>query len=94
MGPWRYGLTLLPGASNPDDERDEGKVDDAAIGPRLALKDLTAARTAGDAFGSPMPVARTLIDLYQQLIAAGQSELGCQAIYPLLGPKAGRTTER
>jgi 3-hydroxyisobutyrate dehydrogenase len=66
----------------------------AAIGPRLALKDLTAARTAGDAFGSPMPVARTLIDLYQQLIAAGQSELGCQAIYPLLGPKAGRTTER
>jgi hypothetical protein len=25
---WRYGLTLLPGASRPDDERDEGKVDE------------------------------------------------------------------
>ncbi len=25
---WRYGLTLLPGASGPDDERDEAKVDE------------------------------------------------------------------
>ncbi len=25
MGPWRYGVTLLPGASRPDDE---GKVDE------------------------------------------------------------------
>jgi hypothetical protein len=28
VGPWRYGVTLLPGASRPDDERDEGKVDE------------------------------------------------------------------
>jgi len=26
VGSWRYGLTLLPGASRSDDERDEGKV--------------------------------------------------------------------
>jgi len=28
VGPWRYGVTLLPGASRPDEERDEDKVDE------------------------------------------------------------------
>ena len=27
VGSWRYGVTLLPGALKPDDERDEDKVD-------------------------------------------------------------------
>ena len=28
VGSWRYGVTLLPGASRPEHERDETKVDE------------------------------------------------------------------
>jgi hypothetical protein len=60
VGPWRYGLTLLPGASRPDDERDEGKVDEVLRARSESGWELVNAVTERD--GSDVLVFRRLAD--------------------------------
>jgi membrane protein DedA with SNARE-associated domain len=60
VGPWRYGLTLLPGASRPDDTRDEGKVDEVLRARYESGWELLNAVTKGD--GSDLLVFRRLAD--------------------------------
>jgi hypothetical protein len=58
--PWRYGLTLLPGATRPDDERDEGKVDEVLRARSENGWELVNAVTERD--GSDLLVFRRLAD--------------------------------
>ncbi len=60
MGPWRYGVTLLPGASRPDDERDETKVDEVLRARSENGWELVNAVTERD--GSDLLVFRRLVD--------------------------------
>jgi len=60
VGPWRYGVTLLPGASRPDDERDEGKVDEVLRARSENGWELVNAVTERD--GSDLLVFRRLAD--------------------------------
>jgi hypothetical protein len=60
VGPWRYGVTLLPGASRPDDERDEGKVDEVLRARSESGWELVNAVTERD--GSDLLVFRRLAD--------------------------------
>ena len=60
MGPWRYGLTLLPGALRPDDSRDEGKVDEVLRTRSEGGWELVTAVTARD--GSDLLVFRQPVD--------------------------------
>ena len=60
VGPWRYGVTLLPGASRPDDERHEGKVDEVLRARSANGWELVNAVTERD--GSDLLVFRRLVD--------------------------------
>ena len=60
VGPWRYGVTLLPGASRPDDERDETKVDEVLRARSESGWELVNAVTKRD--GSDLLVFRRLAD--------------------------------
>ncbi len=60
MGSFRYGLTLLPGALRPDDDRDEAKVDRVVRDRSEGGWELVTAVTARD--GSDVLVFRRPAD--------------------------------
>ncbi|MGA2520373.1 MAG: hypothetical protein ABSG81_06080 [Acidimicrobiales bacterium] len=60
MGSFRYGLTLLPGALRPDDDRDEEKVDRVVRDRSESGWELVTAVTARD--GSDVLVFRRPAD--------------------------------
>ena len=60
VGPWRYGLTLLPGLLRPDDARDEGKVDELLRARSKLGWELVSVVTARD--GSDLFVFRQPAD--------------------------------
>jgi hypothetical protein len=60
VGPWRYGLTLLPGTSSPDEARHEGKVDEVVKARSEGGWELVNAVTERD--GSDVLVFRMLAD--------------------------------
>jgi len=60
VGPWRYGLTLLPGALRPEDTRDAGRVDEVLRARSEGGWELVTAVTARD--GSDLLVFRQAVD--------------------------------